>query len=153
MIGQGLFPNQSAQGFGDFTGGGFVREGVGVEAINGQVLQGFAGEGRGERWFAAMGGLFRDFGMEGGGGTVPCLVKFGIGEQGKRIKSIRGVFQPLIAKIINSRPLIESPESIYSGGYLLKILYMELPELDAFTLISTFQPIGFQYEKRSFSHL
>lgn len=50
LIGQGLFPNQSAQGFGDFTGGGFVSEGVGVEAINGQVLQGFAGEGRGERW-------------------------------------------------------------------------------------------------------
>jgi len=53
---------------------------LGVEAINGQVLQGFAGEGRGERWFAAMGGLFRDFGMGCGGGMVPCLIKFGIGE-------------------------------------------------------------------------
>jgi hypothetical protein len=27
-----------------------------------------------------MGGLFGDFGMGGGGGIVPCLVKFGVGE-------------------------------------------------------------------------
>jgi hypothetical protein len=44
---------------------------VGVEAIHGQVLQGFAGEGRGEGLFASMGG---------DGGIVPGLIKFGIGE-------------------------------------------------------------------------
>lgn len=73
FLGTSDFPNQFAEGEGDFTFAGFVGEEVGVEAIQGQVLQGFPGEGRGERWFAPMGGLFGDFGM-------PCLIKFGIGE-------------------------------------------------------------------------
>lgn len=80
FIGEGFVPDELAEGWGDFAGVGFVGEDVGVEAINGQVLQGFAGEGRGERWFAPMGDLLGDFGMRGGRGTVPCLVKFGIGE-------------------------------------------------------------------------
>lgn len=57
------FPDEFAQFEGDFAFAGFVGENVGVEAINGQMLEGFAGEGRGERWFAVMGGLVGDFGV------------------------------------------------------------------------------------------
>ena len=34
----------------------------------------------GEGCFAVMGGLFGDFGMGGGGGMMPGLIKIGIGE-------------------------------------------------------------------------
>lgn len=85
FIGEGLIPDELAEGLGDFAGVGFVGEDVGFEAINGQVLQGFAGEGRGESLFAAMGGLFGDFGMGSGGRMVPCLIKLGIREVGSTV--------------------------------------------------------------------
>jgi hypothetical protein len=48
FVGTSDFPNQFAEGEGDFPFAGFASEEVRVEAIQGQVLQGFPGEGRGE---------------------------------------------------------------------------------------------------------
>jgi hypothetical protein len=39
FVGTSDFPNQFTEGEGDFPFAGFVGEEVGVEAINGQVLQ------------------------------------------------------------------------------------------------------------------